>query len=316
MEKYKKQAFTLVELIIVITILAILSVIALISFQNYTKDSRDAYRTASLKNIQRGLELYFIKLGKYISPDDAFATWYINNNTSFSLISVWEIGNQISQIIQLNTLPKDPSTQDTYKYGVSYDGKYYEIASISENLQSNHFINTTYANNIKSQVQWNYPRYLKFQSGSELWIANIPSLIFNNVGFVSLFSTGTYYIVNNWENLPYKFLEWNHQSIPSDQLIKKLTQSDTAILTGISLRSIETIEDYYETFTGVLFASFNILSRNLNNSEERNELNKYLQKIVLENSEIWKLWEVEIQTDCVITFDETTLFDGSCHFWS
>lgn len=66
--------FTLVELIIVITILAILATIAFVSFQTYTSDSRDTHRIASIGQIQKGLDSFFISTGKFPLPDDIYAT--------------------------------------------------------------------------------------------------------------------------------------------------------------------------------------------------------------------------------------------------
>ena len=53
----KKQAFTLVELIVVITILAVLATVAFISFQWYTTQSRDTVRLTDMKSITQALHL-------------------------------------------------------------------------------------------------------------------------------------------------------------------------------------------------------------------------------------------------------------------
>ena len=52
-----KNAFTLVELIVVITILAILGTIAFISLQGYSADARNSKRTSDLGNIQSAMSL-------------------------------------------------------------------------------------------------------------------------------------------------------------------------------------------------------------------------------------------------------------------
>jgi prepilin-type N-terminal cleavage/methylation domain-containing protein len=49
----RKQAFTLVELIIVITILAVLATIAFVSFSNYTASSRDTKRIVTIESIEK-----------------------------------------------------------------------------------------------------------------------------------------------------------------------------------------------------------------------------------------------------------------------
>lgn len=52
-----KNAFTLVELIVVITILAILGTIAFISLQGYSADARNSKRTSDIGNIQSAMNL-------------------------------------------------------------------------------------------------------------------------------------------------------------------------------------------------------------------------------------------------------------------
>jgi prepilin-type N-terminal cleavage/methylation domain-containing protein len=52
-----KNAFTLVELIVVITILAILGTIAFISLQGYSADARNSKRTSDIGNIQSAISL-------------------------------------------------------------------------------------------------------------------------------------------------------------------------------------------------------------------------------------------------------------------
>ncbi|MFA5916920.1 MAG: type II secretion system protein, partial [Candidatus Gracilibacteria bacterium] len=69
MKKLQKQAFTLVELIVVITILAILGTIAFISFQNYSKNARDGVRIADINNIEKSLGIFITEKGFYPIPD-------------------------------------------------------------------------------------------------------------------------------------------------------------------------------------------------------------------------------------------------------
>ncbi|MDQ7022877.1 MAG: prepilin-type N-terminal cleavage/methylation domain-containing protein [Candidatus Gracilibacteria bacterium] len=59
--EYKKQAFTLVELIVVITILAILATVGFVSFSGYLAGTRDVNRVSQLKSMSDALELYTTK---------------------------------------------------------------------------------------------------------------------------------------------------------------------------------------------------------------------------------------------------------------
>ncbi len=77
-----KQAFTLVELIVVITILAILWTIAFISLQLYSKSARDSRRISDISNVKKSLELFSIKTWKYPLPDSP-------NEATFSWSKIW-----------------------------------------------------------------------------------------------------------------------------------------------------------------------------------------------------------------------------------
>ncbi len=225
MKKHKKNLylwFTLVELIIVITILAILATIAFISFKNYTGNARDGNRLTTLSNLQTWLNLYEVKTSSFPMPDDVYWTWvYDNNWEEIQLNYVWFIKNNISRAVNVNTIPLDPKTNDNYIYWISYNKKYYQIATVLENDVSYHMLPITYANsNNKAKVIWNYWWLItKWNT-----IYNIPSLIFNNRWKVTL--TGNiYFVANNSDNLPYT-VDWNTSIQNSD------TQSILQLVTG------------------------------------------------------------------------------------
>jgi len=77
MNKQQKQAFTLVELIVVITILAILWTIAFISLQWYARDARDSVRISDMKNIEKALELWYLNKWKYTDPTNWVSITYL-----------------------------------------------------------------------------------------------------------------------------------------------------------------------------------------------------------------------------------------------
>ncbi|MBW7954814.1 prepilin-type N-terminal cleavage/methylation domain-containing protein [Candidatus Gracilibacteria bacterium] len=142
-KKRKIYAFTLVELIIVITILAILATIGFISFKNYIIESRDANRVTTLKNIQKGLVLSEIRLGKYLNPDD-----YVTiNSGSIIYIKQGKIGSKISNTISLNREVTDPKDYTSYIYNVSGDNKKYQIGTFLEKNDDLYFsyISKTFA---------------------------------------------------------------------------------------------------------------------------------------------------------------------------
>lgn len=178
----KKKWFTLVELIIVITILAILATIAFVSFQNYTKDARDGNRTATLTQLEKGLELYSIKTGNYPTPENLYASWYINTDT---LLEVWYIKDSISRSINFFKTPTDPVSGDNYVYWVSHDKTYYQIATTLENLQAK----------VVGNYKWIIRKWDIF--------SNPASLVLAETGWKDI-TQNRYFVTDKWQNLPYK----------------------------------------------------------------------------------------------------------------
>ncbi|MDD5213905.1 MAG: prepilin-type N-terminal cleavage/methylation domain-containing protein [Candidatus Gracilibacteria bacterium] len=181
------QGFTLVELIVVITILAILATIAFISFQGYISGARDTNRVSTISNIEKGLEISYVKIGNYPIPDNA------NSYTGGTAeIKQGVIGELTQRIINLNTIPLDPLTNQKYIYSISGNGKYYQIGAEAENLQSS-ILNTTYASSKYAIVKGNYT-----------FDPSIPSLIVapNSINPTSgLFDSNVCFIVNGLTNI-------------------------------------------------------------------------------------------------------------------
>lgn len=72
MPKLPKNAFTLVELLVVISIISILSVIGLVVFTNIQKSARDSKRKADIDSISKAYEAKYSTGGQYqkLSDDD------------------------------------------------------------------------------------------------------------------------------------------------------------------------------------------------------------------------------------------------------
>ena len=63
---FKSQAgFTLIELLVVIGIIAVLATIGTISFGSASAKARDAKRSADIRTLQSGLEIYNSNIGNY-----------------------------------------------------------------------------------------------------------------------------------------------------------------------------------------------------------------------------------------------------------
>ena len=151
----KLTAFTLVELIIVITILAILATIAFVSFQNYVKDARDSNRLSTIKNIENGLNAFQITTGNYPEPDNKSTIFLSGTKVSYQ----WEIGTNVTNLIKLSKIPKDPQNNLPYYYATSDVGKGYKMLSYLENTQAS-ITNQTYAALNTPIVKWIWPAIL------------------------------------------------------------------------------------------------------------------------------------------------------------
>ena len=64
----KKNAFTLIELIVSITIIAVLTIVGIVSYGPFNKKARDSRRKTDLEDIRMALELY--RQGEGIYPAD------------------------------------------------------------------------------------------------------------------------------------------------------------------------------------------------------------------------------------------------------
>jgi len=156
-QKTNKQAFTLVELIVVILILVILWTIAFISLQWYSKDARDSTRLSNMSAIKTSLELFHIDAWKYPDPTEAqpvtfswWLAWY-----------QWIFGNStFINVDKLNSIPKDPLTDKEYSYSVLNTKQEFELSWILEwdEYWLNELNTETYAaeKTAKAMIRWTY----------------------------------------------------------------------------------------------------------------------------------------------------------------
>ena len=292
-KKVSHLGFTLVELIIVISILVILGTIAFTQFGSFQGSARDGDRVTTLKNIEKGLDVFQIKSGIYPMPEGEVSQGTINGSSEVYAYK-GEIGDFVSRLIGINKTPTDPLSTSHYAYALSGDKKTYQVATVMENsvaytnsviangaersvaihsdsasvdrhartslAMTNPFIPTAFAaqTSYQARVNGTYPGYIKFQSGAEVYIANIPSLIWSNSGeTINLLSTGTYFVVNRQVNLPYKITtDTQIENQTADVLLRSITGQSNATLTGVNVTTVRTPEEIANTFTGQILASF------------------------------------------------------------
>ncbi len=137
----KVRAFTLVELIVVITILAILWTIAFISLQWYSKDARDATRTADLNNIKTSIEIYSLQTWKDPIPDNYSTITY--SGWTEKVWYQWVVWDQVTTNLKsLHEKPLDPLTNEPYVYSTTNSYNEYEVLALYEwNVAYNPIIN-------------------------------------------------------------------------------------------------------------------------------------------------------------------------------
>lgn len=240
---FKKHAFTLVELIIVITILAILATIAFVSFQNYSKDSRDGNRLATITQIEKWLLLLEVQSGKYPMPEGNIYTGTIKiNEDEISYSYIWVIGKNISTMIKMNTTPLDPDESHHYVYAVNTVKNKYQIATILENLQVNQwnpFIEKAFAGqNQRAKVVWNHDVNVKISSGEDIYLTTTPSMIYAGTNNI-LNSSGSYQVVNGWENLPYKRTPHTQTTKETGNVVmQKIRKNNSAQIVTLNITNI------------------------------------------------------------------------------
>ena len=204
MKKQKKQAFTLVELIVVIIILAILWTIAFIALQWYSRDARDSARLSDLSRIKTSLELFYLDANKYPETTQGF-------NVTYSGAWVWTQGTfwdtTFQNVSKLDKIPVDPLTQREYTYSIIQTKQEFQLWWIMEGdgfaLTQQTFAWDTLATAI---VTWNYNgKILKTQSWVTCEILSVPSIISNQpsttTNLVDIL-TNKWLVYNGYKNLP------------------------------------------------------------------------------------------------------------------
>ena len=128
----KKQAFTLVELIVVITILAILATVGFVSFSWYLSWARDTNRIAQLKSMSDALELYRTKKDLPI-PDDKVDVQ--SNGTTIAYQGyIWA---NVLETIEYTEKWLDPKDKNYFSYYLTKDKKQYQLLSFLEEPSEN-----------------------------------------------------------------------------------------------------------------------------------------------------------------------------------
>jgi len=184
------HGFTLVELIVVITILAILGTIAFTQMNGYSGSARDSQRVSDLANISQWLDLTYIKLSSYPTPDNAINITY----SGWVLWYQWTVWDTVMNILwangaKLSKKPTDPlSPTQEYTYSKTANSNYSYQLKTDYEWDSVSFIPLSYAasNNptisyIKGTYNWVVAKTI---TGSITYIIATPSIITSQTGTI------------------------------------------------------------------------------------------------------------------------------------
>ncbi|MBI2596536.1 type II secretion system protein [Candidatus Daviesbacteria bacterium] len=117
----KKNAFTLIELLIAISIISVLSVIGLVVYKGVQSKTRDSIRKQDLNKLAMALEVYAQQHnGKYIANSD---------NCTATVFST-----TIADYLSGGIAPQDPQGRD-YCY-ISTDGLTFTLCANLENQEN------------------------------------------------------------------------------------------------------------------------------------------------------------------------------------
>ena len=275
----QKQAFTLVELIVVITILAILWTIAFISLQWYSKDARDSIRISDVSNMKTSLELFHLDAGKYPLPDD-------NQIVDYGTETLWYQWDFLSTVISslsrsISEVPTDPLTEKKYIFSVANNKNEFEILSLLEgdNLTLNNINQTNAASLVVTpKIDGTYNRvFIKTAS----YIVPVPSIINTEVWAATMTldsSNISSQVINGWDNIPE---QWN--VISNTWSLTWLVLSVYTWSINIDTSNAEkeiVIEKIKDAYTGSILAGDDIYNYILSSSWEL-EIVTALNRVVL-----------------------------------
>lgn len=180
--KNYKNAFTLVELVIVITMLVTLSTISIVSYIGSLADSRNATRVAELSNLKIGLKNHKIKNANYPFPWNFFAIQYGAGN---EIIKQWFMNNDVA-IVDVVKKPTDPFiTNQYYVYSITQNRLFFQLAATLEKNDDE----------LLAILEWDYQT-------KSIW--TLPSLIVATWSSIDVAThSGKFVVHNGMLNLPY-----------------------------------------------------------------------------------------------------------------
>lgn len=299
----KKNAFTLVELIVVITILAILWTIAFISLQWYSREARNSSRISDIASIRKVFELYQLK--KWTYPDTT--NWL---NIVYSWWVVWTQwifwDDTFKDVWKIDQIPLDPLTNMPYTYSLTSTKKQYQLAWIIEeqSLSQNYYLNDTFAEDedktLTAYVRWNYnEKLLKSVDWNSCKILSLPSIISSNWSSENELIT----ILSNYElvysgyaNLPsvYKTswfkLNWGFDFKPNKLLVYNDEENCNLLYNSEDASSrVELVRNLKESYSWTIIESEPIINELVNLDTENTVVIEKFAWNLVNNNLAWNI---------------------------
>lgn len=125
-----KQAFTLVELIVVATILVVLATMGFAAFSDSIPDARDAERKAAIAQIESALSSYHAERQVLPLP----STNYFELSLWATPVAYqWKFDNTVRINNKLRNLPTDPYSETPYAYSITANKQEFQLSATLEN---------------------------------------------------------------------------------------------------------------------------------------------------------------------------------------
>lgn len=330
MNKHKKQAFTLVELIVVIIIIGILWTIAFIYLKWYSASARDTKRISDISNIKSSLELFSINTWKYPNPDNSYEATF-----SWTIIwSQWTIWDNVSKNLSRNLQkkPLDPLTEQEYTYSTTINQNEYELFTLleSENITLNNLTNKSYAEEQSfPKIYWTYNQ---IAVKTTKYIIPTPSIVNSELKTNSIIINNNSIksqIITSWKNYikNQQYSTWNldisfnYYEIPSDWIIDKNILSNLILNTyswSIDLKNswiYKTIVSTTDSNQLIKLIEQTVLNKssnsNINTNNNNNNINNNTGTILNCN-----LWNINWNTYTNISYSYNNLLNWETKTWT
>lgn len=207
----EKQAFTLVELIVVIFILAILSSIGLMALSWYLATARDSTRVIEFEDIESAMGSFMINNWFYPNPTNPVEIYY-----SWWLVwTQWILWSQLVKSIWFWENISDPLTKNPYTYSLENSRKTFSIAWVLEEKLVEGTLDTL--ENV-ALIKWNYNwEIIKTKSDNTNYILALPSIVLTDTSYTDLIDiiNNNKLVYSDFENLPASY-SWTKYNIDAN----------------------------------------------------------------------------------------------------